>query len=82
MPEEVDVNNLPPFPKRLPGKAESESFSRMAPPSPRLVCHRKSRATFAECLQSVSVRTLRANWTNCAKRMDRSTMSSETSPAQ
>jgi hypothetical protein len=27
MPEEVDVNNLPPFPKRLPGKAESELFA-------------------------------------------------------
>jgi hypothetical protein len=31
MPEEVDVNNLPPFPKRLPGKAESESFSANGP---------------------------------------------------
>jgi len=40
--EEVDVNNLPPFRNGYPEKLRVRAFAN-DPPSPRLVCHRKSR---------------------------------------
>ena len=53
------ATELQPFPKRLPGKAESESFSRNGTTIATFSLPPKISRYVRECLQSVSVRTLR-----------------------